>query len=106
MEILYFLDNVRAKEDRRFEMMKAAVASGAVNPAEAWPDYFTRGDSGADPEFPSTSNMEAFQLEEATPDSFARDIEALVHASEQVTVREDSPPPSSPFGGLPDPEWT
>jgi hypothetical protein len=108
VEILLFLDGIKAAENRRFQMMQSAVSSGWVNPAEAWPDYFSRGDDGDDPEFPSTSDMEAFELEEATPESFANDIERLIAAQSQVTVREEPPAPSPPElpYGLPDPEWT
>jgi hypothetical protein len=48
--------------------------------------------------------MSGFELEAATPESFAADMSALVRASQHVTIREDEPPPF-PVLGLPDPEW-
>jgi hypothetical protein len=87
-------------------VLSAAVSSGVITAMQAWPEYF--GDGEGDQEFPSTgSDTSAFQLEEATPESFAADIEAMVAASQQVTIREEDPPPFPLLPpGLPDTEWT
>jgi hypothetical protein len=91
-------------------VLSAAVTSGLITAPVAWPDYFLTGlAEGEEVAFPSTdADMSGFELEEATPESFAADIEALVAASQQVSVREEEPDPF-PHGlpyGLPDPEWT
>ena len=109
MEILHFLDGITAGRNRRDMILSAAVASGAITAPQAWPEYFDGvADEGTPGAFPSTdADMEAFELEEATPESFARDLEAMVAAQSQVTVREDPVPefPGLPYG-LPDTEWT
>jgi hypothetical protein len=87
-------------------VLSAAVASGVVTAVDAWPEFFDGPDQGDPGAFPSTdADMSAFQIEEATPESFAADIEAMVRASQQVTVREEEPPQFPQFG-LPDAEWT
>jgi hypothetical protein len=84
-------------------VLSSAVASGIITAVQAWPEYFEApGASGA---FPSRdADMSGFELEAATPESFAADMSALVRASQHVTIREDEPPPF-PVLGLPDPEW-
>lgn len=88
-------------------VLASAVSSGVVTAMQAWPEYFDipAQDGSA---FPSTdADMSGFELEEATPESFEADMEAMVRANEQITIREEDPPPY-PFlpGGLPDAEWT
>lgn len=88
-------------------VLSSAVSSGVISAVQAWPEYFegSPGDGGA---FPSKdADMSAFELERATPESFAADMQALVRASEQVTLREEEPLPFPQFppGDLPDPLW-
>lgn len=88
-------------------IFSSAVASGIITAVQAWPDFFGspgEGDQGA---FPSTdADMSGFELERATPESFAADMDALVRASQQVTLREDDPPPFPQLdAGFPDPAW-
>jgi hypothetical protein len=72
--------------------MSSAVAAGIITPLQAWPEYFG-DDEGTPGAFPSTgSDMTAFRIEEATPASFADDMEALIAASERVTIREPAAP--------------
>lgn len=107
LEILLFLDGVEASRRRRDMVLSAAVSSGLITPVQAWPEYFP-GDEGDTSAFPSTdADMTSFRLEDATPESFEADMEALVRASERITLREDALPefPSLP-AGLPDTEWT
>ena len=106
--MLHFLDNLLANRARRDMVLSAAVSSGVITAVQAWPEYFEGMDGEGDPAFPSTdADMAGFQLEEATPETFARDIEAMVAAQSQVTVREEPEPdfPGLPYG-LPDTEWT
>ena len=90
-------------------VLAAAVSSGVVTAVQAWPEFFDvpgdQGDSGA---FPSTdADLSDFEVEHATPESFAADMEALVRASQHITIREEAAPePPSLPGGLPDTEWT
>lgn len=88
-------------------VLASAVSSRVISAVQAWPEYFDEpgADTGA---FPSRdADMSGFELERATPESFAADMAALVRASEQVTIREDEPPlfPQFPAGDLPDIEW-
>lgn len=86
-------------------VLSAAVSSGVITPVQAWPEFFP-GDEGTPEAFPSTSaDMDGFELETATPESFARDMELLVAANQKITVREEEPPPF-PRLPLPDTEWT
>jgi hypothetical protein len=88
-------------------VLSSAVASGVITAVQAWPEYFDV--PGQDESsFPSTgADMSGFELEDATPESFESDMEAMVRASGQITIREEDPPPY-PYlpGGLPDAEWT
>lgn len=88
LDILYFLDGI-AEGRARVDMVKQAmVFSGMATPMQAWPDFFPE-DEGDSTAFPSTgSDMSAFTLENATPQSFADDMAALVEASRQVVLRE------------------
>lgn len=88
-------------------VLSSAVSSGVISAIQAWPEYFDGppDDGGA---FPSKdADMAGFTLERATPESFAADMAALVRASEQITIREEEPPPFPQFppGDLPDPLW-
>lgn len=105
LDILYFLDGVAENRRRQDMVLSAAVSSGMVTPMQAWPDFFPddEGDPGA---FPSTgADMAGFELEEATPASFERDMEMIVAANQRITLREEEPPPF-PRLPLPDTEWT
>jgi hypothetical protein len=87
-------------------ILASAVSSGVVTADLAWPEFFDGPDKGDPGAFPATdADMSAFELEEATPESFAADIEAMVRASQQITLREEDPPPF-PQPGLPHTEWT
>lgn len=106
LEIVQFLDSVQALRDRRDMVLASAVAAGTITAIQAWPEYFgdDQGDPGA---FPSTdADMSGFQLEETTPQSFEEDMDALLAASERITIR-DQPAPEPPQlpGAAPDPEW-
>lgn len=113
LEILHFLDNLTANRERRDMVLASAVASGVITAMQAWPEYFEGLEDTGDGSFPSTgSDMSAFQLEEASPESFAADLEAIVQASRQITVREDPAPEFPALGGqlpdnpdLPDAMW-
>jgi hypothetical protein len=55
--------------------------------------------------------MSGFRLEEATPQSFAADMAALVEASQRVVLREEPPlrrpvAPDPEHQYVPDLEWT
>jgi len=92
-------------------VLSAAVSSGVISAVQAWPEFFGPGeeDDGA---FPATgADMSGFELEEATPESYAADMSALIAASSKITVREEEPPlfPRLPGPQPPDllhPEWT
>jgi hypothetical protein len=86
-------------------VLASAVASGVITAVQAWPEYFDlpEGDTGA---FPSKdADMSGFELERATPESVLADMAALVQASQQITIREEDPPPFPVFPAEPDPEW-
>lgn len=89
-------------------ILSAAVSSGVITAMQAWPEYFDGLADEGDPAFPSTdADMSAFQLEEATPESFAADMQALLTASQQITIREDAPPEFPVFDAGPaSVEWT
>lgn len=106
--ILHFLDNLAANRARRDMVLSAAVSSGVITAVQAWPEYFEGMTDDGDPVFPSTdADMAGFELEDASPESFAEDIKAMVAAKSEVTVREEAEPgfPGLPYG-LPDTEWT
>jgi hypothetical protein len=87
-------------------ILSSAVASGVITAVQAWPEYFGE-DQGDESAFPSTdADMSGFRIEEATPASFAADIEAMVRASQQVSLPEEEPPPRPRLPDLPDTEWT
>ena len=104
MDLLVWLDEQQEKRARRDRAFAAAVSGGAISPAVAWPEYFVQApgeDKGA---FPATgSDMSEFELEPATPESFAADIEAIMAANLLVTLREGAPVPAAP---VPHHEWT
>ena len=82
-----------------------------ITPVEAWPEFFDGLTDEGDPDaFPATdADMSGFELEEATPDSFARDMALLeaLEANQQLTIREEDPPPFPRLPGAPDDlEWT
>lgn len=90
-------------------VLSSGVASGAITAMQAWPDFFDVPDEGDPGAFPATdADMSGFELEQATPESFAADMAALVRASQQVTLREDEEPqfPRLPEPALPHHEWT
>jgi hypothetical protein len=106
LEILHFLDGVAESRRRRDMALSAAVFSGAITAAAAWPDFFA-GDGGDSGAFPSRdADMTEFELEEATPESFAADLDAILAANRRVTVREAEAPVFRPPGYIPHPEWT
>lgn len=84
------------------------MSSGLITAVQAWPAFF-----GFDPDdpslFPSTrSDMSGFTLEQATPQSFADDMAALVRNNRRVVIREPGAAPVTPDGHqyVPDAEWT
>jgi hypothetical protein len=90
-------------------ILAAAVSSGVVTAVQAWPEYFPEADQGDKGAFPSTdADMSGFRLEEATPESFAADMAALVAASQTVVIREPSPllPVAPEHQYVPSLEWT
>lgn len=107
LEILHFLDAVAEDRRRRDMVLKAAVSSGIITVVMAWPEFFddaARRDSGA---FPSKdADMTEFELEEATPESFMSDMDALLAANRRITVREADAPVFQPTGYIPHTEWT
>lgn len=107
LEILLFLDGVAEDRRRRDMVLEAAVSSGFVSAVVAWPEFFddaTKRDSGA---FPSKdADMTEFELEEATPESFMADLDAILAANKRVTVREADKPVFQPTGYVPHTEWT
>lgn len=108
LEVLYFLDGLEERRRRRDMMLSSAVASRVITAVQAFPDLFDAPDAGDPGAFPSRdADTSSFQLEPATPDSFQADIEAMVRASQQVSLREEELPPLPQFPGmLPDIEWT
>jgi len=106
LDILYFLDGQAERRSRLEAVKQAFVARGMITPAQAWPEFFAAEEGDGDA-FPSAgSDMSGFVLEEATPESFAADMAALVEASKQVVIREPSPPPGEEHAYVPDMEWT
>jgi hypothetical protein len=107
LEILHFLDKVAEDRRRRDMVLEAAVSSGVISAVTAWPEFFddaARGDPGA---FPSKdADMTEFELEEATPQSFIADMDALLAANRRITVREADKPVFQPAGYIPHTEWT
>lgn len=97
------------RQQRRRDMILAsAVSAGIVTPPKAWPEFFEAPADGTPDAFPSTNaDMEDFELEQATPESFMHDLELLeaLQANQHIALREEAPPPFPRFG-LPDPEWT
>lgn len=84
------------------------MSSGLITAVQAWPAFF-----GFDPDdpslFPSTSSdTSGFTLEQATPQSFAEDMAALVRSSSRVVIREPGSGASAPAEHqyVPDAEWT
>lgn len=80
----------------------------------AWPEFYGTAE-GEETAFPGTgTDMSGFVLEEATPQSFLADLDAIVAANQRVTLREEAVPlpefaprpdrPAVPV--LPHPEWT
>lgn len=107
LEILHFLDGVAEDKRRRDMVLSAAVSSGVVSAVVAWPEFFAEGGDGTPGAFPSTdSDMTEFELEEATPESFAADLDAILAANQRVTVREADAPVFQPAGYIPHTEWT
>lgn len=87
------------------------MSSRVINAVQAWPEFFGVPDAGDNGAFPSKdADMTGFQLENATPESFAADMEALVAANERVVIREEVPPPLprvvEEHQYVPHPEWT
>jgi hypothetical protein len=107
LEILHFLDGVAEDRRRRDMVLEAAVSSGVVSAVMAWPEFFDQGDEGTPGAFPSRdADMTEFELEEATPESFAADLDAILAANKRVTVREAEAPVFQPTGYVPHTEWT
>lgn len=83
------------------------MAAGKVSPVEMWPEFFTDNRSPVVPI--SGADMSEFKWEPATPDSFERDMAAVMAANESVSFREPSPAPAPPVRPLADPpslEWS
>jgi hypothetical protein len=73
-----------------------AVAAGKLNPLTTWPEYF------ADPAtfVPSTdADLSGFAWEPPTPESYEKDLAAVMAASEQVSLREGPDPAMKPPRG-------
>lgn len=91
-------------------VLSAAVSSGVITAVQAWPEFFDGAGPAPDGDaFPSTdADMTGFELEAASPESFARDMDlmAAIAANQHLTVREEAPPPLPRLPGLPDTEWT
>jgi hypothetical protein len=106
VELLHFLDAVAEDRRRRDMVLSSAVSSGLMPAFVAWPEYFAKGD-GTPGSFPSTgADMTEFELEEATPQSFMADMDAILAANQRVTVREAQEPVFQPSGYVPHTEWT
>jgi hypothetical protein len=88
------------------------VSSRLINPVQAWPEFFTDPGKGDETAFPSSgADITGFRLEEATPESYAADMAALVEANKRVVIREEAPPPMPRVADpvhqyVPDAEWT
>jgi hypothetical protein len=107
LEILHFLDGVAEDRRRRDMVLEAAVSSGVITAMTAWPEFFAQGGEGSPGAFPAVdADMTEFELEEATPESFAADLDAILAANKRVTVRESEPPVFQPTGYVPHTEWT
>jgi hypothetical protein len=81
----------------------AAVLSGKIELADAWPDYFRKPEEEAFPV--AGADMTDFEWEEATPGSVQEDLAALMSANEYITLPEEPVPPGpgvTPAGDL---EW-
>lgn len=79
------------------------VASNSLEPAVAWPDYVVTPEALA---FPSKeAEMDGFHWEEATPESFQADLDAMLASSEHISTREPPDPPTAPPAPLPDLEY-
>ena len=74
-------------------VLASAVSSGVVTAMDAWPEFFTGPED--DGGFPSSADS-GFELEHATPESFAADMAALVAASQKVVIREGAEEPPFP----------
>lgn len=88
-------------------VLLAAVSAGAVTVVQAWPEFFGE-DPGGPAEDPGAGG---FTLEQATPESFAADMAALVASSKRVVLREGQQAPvpapqEQPHQYVPDAEWT
>ncbi|MCW2930031.1 MAG: hypothetical protein JWM19_993 [Actinomycetia bacterium] len=90
-------------------VLSAAVSSGVITAVRAWPDVFDGiRPPGDDEAFPSTdADMSGFELEDATPGSFARDMDlmAAIAANQRLAVREEAPPPAPRLPDATDPMW-
>jgi hypothetical protein len=107
LDILHFLDGAAEDRRRRDMVLSSAVSSGVISAVMAWPEFFATGADGTPGAFPSTgADMTEFELEEATPESFAADMDALLAANRRITVRESDAPVFQPAGHIPHPEWT
>jgi hypothetical protein len=110
LDVLYFLDGLEASRSRRDMVLYSAVSSGVITAVKAWPEFFDGIQAAPDDDaFPSAdADLSEFELEEATPESFARDLDlmAAIAANQHLTVREEAPPPLPRLPGLPDTEWT
>lgn len=82
----------------------AAVLMGKVELLDAWPDFFRLRDEQA---FPSAgADMTEFKWEEATPESYQKDMDALLESSEHITVLEEPVPAGPGLSASGDLEWT
>lgn len=100
---MYFLDGAADRKRREDMVLSAAVQSWLITPMQAWPEFFGAGDSP-----PAEASPGGLTLEQATPESFAADMAALVQSSSRVTMREPAAPAPQDPGHqyVPDAEWT
>jgi len=83
------------------------VAARRLLPEIAWPEFFASQDDNAVPA--ADADMSGFEWEHPTPESFEKDLAAVMASSEHVGLREppDMPQPSERPPLLPaDLEWT
>ena len=108
METLIYLDGLdtqRYRAEQQLDLIKAAVvAAGKIDVATAWPELTGATGEGV----PSVgADVSQFEWEDATPDSFAKDMAAIdaLTADNHVTVPEP-PEKHSVRVSVPDLEWT
>lgn len=72
------------------------MAAGKLDPVKVWPEYFANPNSFT----PSTdSDLSEFTWEPPTPESYEQDLQAVMAASGQVTLKESPDEPMRPPRG-------